>query len=240
MSSLWGLSAIFLSHYPFHSDMARRLRRVMLLCNGEPPSRRLARGLSRQADLVIAADGGANTARALDVTPHIIIGDLDSITTATRRHFVRSNIIRVSRQDNTDLEKALDVIADGGKADVMILGATGNRIDFTLANLAVIWNYTPRLMLTIRGEDWRAFPVQGRAVITAPRGTVVSLIPFGVCSGITIRGMQFPLRNASMKVGEVGVSNVVIARRAVVTVRNGRMLAVVFEGRTRKGRVMPW
>jgi thiamine pyrophosphokinase len=220
--------------------MARHLRRVMLLCNGEPPSRILARSLAGQADLVVAADGGANTARALGVSPEIIVGDLDSITQSTRHHFSRAHIIRFSRQDNTDLEKALDLVAAGGKADVMILGATGNRIDFTLANLAVLWKYTQRLTLTVRGEGWRAFPVNHRAVVNVRPGTAVSLIPFGVCRGITIRGMQYTLRNATMNVGEVGVSNVVTAPPAVVTVRTGRMLAVVFEQHPQKGRPLPW
>jgi thiamine pyrophosphokinase len=214
--------------------------RVLLLCNGGPPSQALARTLARQADLVVAADGGANTARALGVTPHIIVGDLDSITQATMRHFSGAQIVRIGRQDNTDLEKALDLIAGAGKSDVMILGATGNRIDFTLANLAVLWNYVSRLKLTVRGDGWRAFPVNDRALITAPRGTVVSLIPFGQCRGVTIRGMQYPIRNAPMAVGTVGVSNVITAARAVVTVRTGCMLAVVFERPTRKGRMPPW
>jgi thiamine pyrophosphokinase len=52
--------------------------------------------------------------------------------------------------------------------------------------------------------------------------------------------MKYPLRNAAMSVGEVGVSNVVTAGRAVVTVRKGRMLAVVFEQRPRKGHMLPW
>ena len=41
-----------------------------------------------------------------------------------------------------DLEKALDFISAAGPAEVVIAGATGGRIDFTLGNLAVFWNYT--------------------------------------------------------------------------------------------------
>jgi thiamine pyrophosphokinase len=220
--------------------MERRTRRVLLLCNGEPPPRNLARALSREADLVIAADGGANAAWSLGLRPEVIIGDLDSITPATKRHFAGSTIIRLERQDNTDLEKALDYIVSGGPADVMILGVTGNRIDFTLANLAVIWKYTRRIRMTVRGDGWRAFPVVGRSEILAPVGTTVSLLPFGSCRGITIRGMQYPLRDAAMGVGEVGVSNVMKARRASVRVKRGRMLAVVFDGPLRKGVRPSW
>jgi thiamine pyrophosphokinase len=214
-----------------------RLKRALLLCNGEPPSRGLARGLASQADLVVAADGGANSARAFGITPDIIIGDLDSILPATRRRFHRSLLLHVARQDNTDLEKALDLLSSRGCSQVTILGAAGRRLDFTLGNLSVLWNYTPFLDLTFRGDGWRAMPVRKSLSGMAPRGTVVSLIPFGPCDGITLRGLKYPLTNARMRVGEIGVSNEVSSSPFTVRVRHGHMLVVILEGkRRRRGR----
>jgi len=214
----------------------RHLRRVLLLCNGAPPSKALARGLARKADLIVAADGGANTAARYNVRPHIIVGDLDSILPATLRRFRTSMIIRVRRQDNTDLEKALDLIASSGRAEVMIAGATGERIDFTLANLAVFWNYTASLDICFRGDGWRAMPVGGKRSLTAPVGSVVSLLPFSSCTGISLRGLRYPLRNATMRLGTVGVSNVVRTPRFDVTVRRGNMLLVIFNRRKERIR----
>ncbi len=204
---------------------------ALLICNGEPPSATLARKLASKADLVIAADGGANAARRLGIRPHVIIGDLDSITLATRRFFSSSNILQVKRQDNTDLEKALDYLLTQKIKDVTIIGATGRRIDFTLGNLSVIWNYTSSMSLTFVGDDWKAMPVQFRKKFTAKVGTTVSLIPFGSCGGITLKGLRYPLTNATMKVGEIGVSNVVKQSPFSVAVRKGKMLLFIM-GRT--------
>lgn len=238
---------------------------ALLICNGEPPSAAVARRLVSKADLVIAADGGANAARRLGIRPHVIIGDLDSITTATKRFFtggkglkplhvgsghLRSHrppaftafsagkkgrgytqIIQVKRQDNTDLEKALDYLLSQKFKDVTIIGATGRRIDFTLGNLSVIWNYTASIRLTLVGDDWKAMPVESGKKIVARPGTTVSLIPFGACSGITLKGLCYPLTNATMKVGEIGVSNVVKQSPFSVTVRRGKMMLFVL-GRT--------
>jgi thiamine pyrophosphokinase len=145
-------------------------------------------------------------------------------------------IIRVRRQDNTDLEKALDLIASSGRAEVMIAGATGERIDFTLANLAVFWNYTASLDICFRGDGWRAMPVGGKRSLTAPVGSVVSLLPFSSCTGISLRGLRYPLRNATMRLGTVGVSNVVRTPRFDVTVRRGNMLLVIFNRRKERIR----
>lgn len=202
-------------------------RTALLLCNGEPPPRRLLRRLAKEADFVVCADGGANAARVRGVKPDLIIGDLDSVSPGTRRFFRDVPLIRVSRQDNTDLEKALEYLRSKRINSVVIAGATGRRLDMTLANLSVVWNYTRRMEITCVGEGWTAIPVTGILTMRARRGTIVSLVPFGACSGITLTGLRYPLRNARMRVGQTGVSNVVTRSPFRVTVNRGRMMVVV-------------
>ena len=200
---------------------------ALIICNGEPPSRALARKLVSRSDLIVAADGGANAARRIGIRPDIIIGDLDSITAATKRFFSSSSIIKIKRQDNTDLEKALDYLLSQNIGDVTIIGATGRRVDFTLGNLSVIWNYVPTMRLMFVGDGWRATPVESGKKIEAKLGTTISLVPFGTCSGVTLRGLRYTLTNATMNVGEIGVSNVVKRSPFSVTVRKGKMLLFI-------------
>jgi thiamine pyrophosphokinase len=204
-------------------------RNVLLICNGEPPRQATLRRIARSADLVVAADGGANAARRLGIRPEVIVGDLDSILPATRRYFADSEIVRVPRQDNTDLEKALDLLLERRATGVVIAGATGGRIDHTLGNLSVIWNYSNRLTITVVGEGWMAFPVESSARIDARPGTTVSIIPFGVCRGVTLRGLHYPLTNATLRVGNIGVSNVVRRSPFSVSLRSGRLLVVAHD-----------
>ena len=214
--------------------------RTLLICNGEPPPRALLRALAARASLVVAADGGANAALRAGVRPGVVIGDLDSLLPASARRLAKARIIRVARQDNTDLEKALDYIAGSAPSRVLIAGATGGRIDFTLGNLAVIWNYVDRLPITVVGEGWRALPVGRRRRERARRGVTVSLLPFGDCTGITLRGLKYGLRNAPMRVGEIGVSNVVASSPFTVDVKKGRMLMVIFDGAAGGRSWPPW
>jgi len=208
-------------------------RRALVLCNGEPPSRGLLHRLVHDADLLVAADGGANVARARGLQPDVIIGDLDSITSATRRRFASSRIIRLSRQDNTDLEKTLDFLSEEGMKDVVIAGATGLRLDFTLGNLSVAWLYARRMSIRFVGDGWQAMPLGETTRVRAVPGTTVSLIPFSRCSGITLRGLRYPLTGASLQGGAVAVSNVVEKNPFTVTVRKGRMLLVLIGRGTR-------
>lgn len=196
----------------------------------------LARRLAKSAHLIVAADGGANIARAYGIRPDVIIGDLDSATRETLRFFSRSAIVRAGDQYSTDLEKALMYCAKRKVQRATIIAATGNRLDFTLGNLAVVWRYAKRLSVVFEGDGWKAIPLDGNRRIKARVGTTVSLIPFGKCSGITLRGLQYQLTDAAMKVGEIGVSNVVRKSPFVVEVKKGHMLLLILE-RKRTTRV---
>ncbi len=204
--------------------------RALLICNGKQPSRLFARRLARRSHFIVAADGGANGARKLGITPDLIIGDLDSVTRATRKFFSSTFVIRVVRQDNTDMEKALDYIVAGSLAhEVMIIGATGRRIDHTLGNLAVLTNYMGRLRTIACGDGWHAFPVRSGEQVHASVGTTVSLIPFGDCRGVTLKGLKYPLRNATVRAAHIAVSNVVKHSPFTISLRQGKMLAIVLE-----------
>ena len=207
---------------------------ALIICNGEPPSRALTTRLVRSADYIIAADGGAETARRYGIRPDAIVGDLDSITPSTKKFFSSSLILHFSRQDNTDLEKSLDFAAARRFRKVTIIAATGGRLDFTLGNLSVIWNYTRYLDMEFVGDGWRAMPVGPGRRMSAPAGTIVSLIPFGNCQGITLTGLQYPLSNASMGLGDIGVSNAVVASPFSVRVRAGNMLLLVLQKTRRR------
>ncbi len=211
--------------------------RALLLCNGEPPPRLLARRAARICDLVVAADGGANNARAVGLSPDVIIGDLDSVRQSTLRAYRDALIVHVKRQDNTDVEKAFDYLRDRGVRTVLLLGATGRRIDMTLANLTVLWRYARSMEIMVIGDGWHAVPVEGARRLYARKGTTVSILPCAPCRGVTLRGLHYPLTNGSFLQGEVAVSNIVKSSPFNVNIKKGRALVVVMESPLATGRL---
>lgn len=205
---------------------------ALLFCNGEPPKGAFAKKLAAGASFIAAADGGANIARSCGVVPHLVVGDLDSVKSSTLTWFTsrrrpRTEVVHLTRQDNTDLEKALDLFLEWGVTRALLLGATGRRLDHTLGNLSVIWNYTQRIAITVAGDDWTALPIGTLKQVRAKRGTIVSIIPFGACSGVTLAGLRYPLTDAEMPVGSIGLSNVVVRSPFSIRVREGNLLMVV-------------
>ena len=55
--------------------------RIVIFANGEIPNPEAARGLLREGDYLLAADGGANHLYKMGILPNMIVGDLDSLST---------------------------------------------------------------------------------------------------------------------------------------------------------------
>jgi thiamine pyrophosphokinase len=207
--------------------------RAIIFANGEFPDPQSTRGLLRPDALIIAADGGTQHALAADIVPHVVIGDLDSLSLdeQARVEAAGARIIRFSpRKDETDLELALLHAAGEGATEIVILAALGGRLDQTIANLLLL------ALPELRGLDVRivegtqtAFLVHDEALIEGRPGDTVSLVPLGGdAMGVTTEGLEWPLHEDTLRFGPArGVSNVLAAERARVRVRRGLLLCVV-------------
>lgn len=188
--------------------------------------------LLRRADLLIAADGGGNALYAEGLTPHLVIGDLDSLSDAALAAW-RAQGVTIRRfpadKDETDLELALLAAIERGATQIDVLGALGGRWDQGLANVALL------AMPEVRGRrvrlldyDQEAFLVDREAMIAGRIGDTVSLLPLGGdAHGITTQGLQYPLNDATLHFARSrGVSNVLVANPASVRLRVGLLLVV--------------
>ncbi len=215
--------------------------RIVIIANGDPPtSDEVARWLDESA-ILICADGGARTALALGLRPAHVIGDFDSLSEADLRALEASGTQRhrhSPRKDETDLELALllaaDLLADDPQPEIVVLGATGGRLDHELANMMLL--AMPALkrvkVRLVHGQehvfllDARDGPVEmtlhGRA------GDLVSLLPFGGdAHGIRTSGLEYPLRDESLWLGPArGVSNVLLGSQATIALRSGMLLCI--------------
>ncbi|MBU0704517.1 MAG: thiamine diphosphokinase [Chloroflexi bacterium] len=207
--------------------------RAIIFANGEFPDPQGARELLRAGDLIIAADGGTRHALAIGVTPHVVIGDLDSLSASDLAQVkaTGSRIIRFSpRKDETDLELALLHAARAGASEIVILAALGGRLDQTIANVLLL------SLPELKGLDARivegaqtAFLIQGEALVKGQPGDTVSLIPLGGDAlDVATEGLEWPLRQETLRFGPArGVSNALVAEQARVRARRGMLLCVV-------------
>ncbi|NJK80757.1 MAG: thiamine diphosphokinase [Chloroflexaceae bacterium] len=195
-------------------------------------------GLLRQADLIVAADGGANALHRVNIVPHVVIGDLDSLEQTTGqwlRHSAHRDAVDIRQlpreKDETDLQAALLLVAAAGATHLHLLGTTGGRLDHTLANITML------TMPELAGRQVRMLePHQELFLIRADeqhtlKGNLhdtVSLLPLTMAvHGVTISGLYYPLTDATLYANHArGVSNILVQPEATITLHDGLLLVI--------------
>ncbi|MFN7095224.1 MAG: thiamine diphosphokinase, partial [Burkholderiales bacterium] len=114
---------------------------AIIIANGQFPNNSYLQQLIKDAPVKICCDGAIHQLLALHILPDYIIGDCDSISPCIKSQ-LKAKVIQISEQDSNDLTKAVNFAHSLGLTKVIIVGATGLREDHTLANIALLANYT--------------------------------------------------------------------------------------------------
>lgn len=184
--------------------------------------------------LIIAADGGADYCRALDVAPDVIIGDMDSISGEPHASaFRQAEIIRhPARKDATDLELAIRLAVDRGAQTILILGALGGRWDMSVGNLLLM--ALPELKtIPVKFVDGQQeitlLTGPGKTTFHGHPGDTLSLIPIGTtAAGVSLSGLEYPLTDAVLACGSSrGISNVLEKTAAEVSLERGTLMCIL-------------
>ncbi len=204
---------------------------AVVVAGGEPPDARVAAVVPADA-FVVAADSGADYALDLGLTPHLVVGDLDSISDEGLVFAKAAGAVvcaHPAAKDATDLELALAAAAERRPAAIVVLGGTGGRADHHLANLLLL--AAPALSacaVTAWLGPARVTVVRDEATFTGAPGSLISLLPVGGdAAGITTRGLRYPLADEALPAGTSrGVSNELIGPSGHVALRAGLLLAI--------------
>ena len=204
-----------------------RGRSALIVGNGEPPTRALFAACAREAELILCADGGANTARHYGYAPDYTVGDLDSIT----RPHAADHLVLVDPSGHlgTDGQKVLDHAVALGVTQAVLLGFTGRRTDHLLGNLSLLKTFADRLALRMV-DDYCDIRLINRGIrFRAAIGQKISLCPLnGAATGITTEGLKWTLQSESLIPGvREGISNEVVASPVEIRVERGDLLLCV-------------
>lgn len=188
--------------------------------------------------MVIAADGGARLARQCGLRVDVLIGDMDSIEPRELARLQAEGALVLRHpvdKDETDLELALQWAAGRGISCFRILGALGDRIDQTLANVALL--ALPQLrdcdvqLIDGKQRAWLLRP--GEHEICGAAGDTLSLLPLqGPAQGIVSQGLRWEWRDETLWPGPArGSSNRLTAMRVKLRFSEGLLLVVHTRGR---------
>lgn len=185
---------------------------------------------------IIAVDGGLDAACKMGITPHIIIGDFDTVNTALLDEYEKkgSALERLNpMKDETDTEAAYLMAKKLGASEIDILGGVGSRFDHTYANMFLLKRgIRDGIKVYIITKLCRITAVTGdlRLCRDDMYGKYISLIQFdGSAEGVTLKGFVYNLENFDFdtdKTYRLGVSNELAGREAFIRIDKGCMLLI--------------
>ena len=179
----------------------------------------------RADDFIIAADGGWLACRKAGITPDLLLGDFDSLS--TQPDF--PNILRVPvEKDDTDTGHAIRHALDQGYRTLILVCALGGRLDHTLANIQNAASAAAEgANVTILDEREEITFLTG-GMLRLPRRKGWGLSVFSLtdrCTGVCLRGVKYRLEDAVLTNRvPLGVSNEFAAPEAEISLTHGILM----------------
>jgi thiamine pyrophosphokinase len=205
------------------------LKKCIILANGKPPKKSVINFLQKKDySTLFCADGGANSAKKLGLIPQFIIGDLDSVLPETLDYFKeKSAIIKLERQNDTDVEKCLKTAVNMRFTEAVLTGVTGDRLDHTFCNLGIALKYFNEIIIKIIAENSLLIPYKGSVELNTIPGEIVSLYGFDLKTKITSDGLKYKLKDSTLPFGQrESTSNVSVGDKVNLKIKDGIIFVI--------------
>src|SRR4030043_572288 len=184
--------------------------------------------------IIISADGGAENALKMDLIPDVVIGDMDSIKTKIKENIrLKSNKTRYistsADKDKSDTQLAVEYALDLGVRKMIIVGASGDRIDHSLANLFLLTSpFLKDIDIRILTDDSEIFIIRKPYTLNGEIGKIVTLFSLSPYTYFRkTRGLKYELENERLTFSPVrGISNVFTEEKAYLEIKGGILLVI--------------
>ncbi len=215
------------------------------------------KGNKKEGIYLLAVDRGLECLLRLKINPDEVIGDFDSVSDEARiaigleprkkakkkaegeeESFVFDVLPYHIRQldvhkDQTDTEEAVRFAMRYLRGDIVLLGATGTRIDHVLGNVSILGlGVLSGYNIILMDEHNKVTLVKDEMIIKKKEqfGDFVSIVPYTDETYVTLTGFRFNVEDKHMKTNlSLGISNVIEEDEAKIVVNNG--VAIVIESR---------
>lgn len=175
---------------------------------------------------IICADGGIKHCKALNITPNLIISDFDS----SHEELFDCEVLKYpSEKDDTDFSLSVKKAIQLGYKNIIAFGALGGRIDHTIGAIQMLeYCLKKDVTCTLADRKNRVQMICGETEIPVKSSNEnVSIFSYSpICEGVTLKGMKYPLKNATLTSEfPLGISNKA-TEDAKIYLKKGTMLIV--------------
>lgn len=199
----------------------------VLFIGGAAPEYKAVELELADAEIIVAADSGFDSAIKMGIRPDIIIGDMDSIQSKSiLDSYPQEKIIRFSKdKDKTDTELGFSYLMEKNFDKVVIIGGGAGRMDHFLGIVFLFDRVlSPDIWYT---HSTKFQKITGNTKVYSMKGRTVSFFPVGSdeCQ-MKSKGLKWPLNNLVWNRGDMGISNIAVDDPFSIEMIKGRLIMV--------------
>jgi thiamine pyrophosphokinase len=220
-------------------------RQALIFIGGDPPHEN-AIDFAEPDALVIAADSGWEHALAFGRVPHVLIGDMDSISPEHLRDARARNIEIIEHpvdKDHTDTELALQLAESLRYENIHVVTGGGDRFDHVLSMVHSLVSFSENATVTAQiGQSYvRIVTPREKVTLGTQKNDTVSLIPLGGhAKAVTTTGLKWNLIRSTLKAfASRGVSNVAQGPEITISLRTGVLAVIITPTHTEPTHTKP-
>ncbi len=220
------------------------LNRYLILTGGTLTKEFLEDFLKKEkVSKIICIDGALKVAHEAGIEIDYLVGDFDTADSCLvefyKKQIQEGKIKTVFKEynpvkDATDTEIGVSLALEEGAEEIILLGATGTRIDHTLANIHLLLkplSFGVKAYILDCYNKIYLIDSQIELIKKELYGPFVSLLPFGGdVREVTLRGFKYDVTKRDYLLGDsLGVSNELLEEKGQIMLGEG--VLAVFETR---------
>ncbi len=182
--------------------------------------------VAESCDLRIAADSGAEFMKKIGLFPHVLVGDMDSISSKTLEECVEMGveILRFpSQKDEIDTELAIAEAMRRSSDVVFVAGAFGERLDQMMAAFRLMERFKK---VALFNESLYSIVVEKPTALRSLSGEIWSVMPLerDTCK-VSLSGFKYSIFERTMEyLRPYGVSNESLGKTVKIDPGDGKLL----------------
>lgn len=177
--------------------------KAVIVTGGNKPSKALISSYIKNSDLIIGADKGSEYLYDYEITPHVILGDFDSINKEKLKR-IEENQVEIIKfppeKDYTDTEIAIIEAIKRGADIIYLFGGIGTRVDHSLGNIGLLLTTKNKgKKLIIIDHHNKMYLADKRMNLNGNAGETISFHALSdVVKGFDIKGAKYNLDSYDM------------------------------------------
>lgn len=199
---------------------------IVIIANSEEIKHEIIRNELIDESIIIAVDGGLLLCRKLNIIPHYILGDFDSIPAKIIKEYDSSKLILRPNQNFNDLQKALEFGSSLNPKKIKIFAATGKRTDHTFANLLIFADYKGKAILQLFDNyGIMKLHLPGKHIIDGKKDQTISFFSLKSVTKLSLLKVKYPIRDMNSTGHFFSLSNKFVSDNCLLEFEKGKIIS---------------